>query len=80
MSKQELTPWIDGNVEPVRDGVYERLYDEGKPQLSPAFCLFSKGLWKAWGGSPDRASKEECVSALQHLPWRGLTSPSKEAA
>ena len=35
------TPWFDGSVKPVRDGVYERLYDEGTPSQEVFMCLLS---------------------------------------
>lgn len=69
---KNLTPWYPGDVKPARDGVYQRLYDEGTDVEGPEYCLFKDGIWMTWCKSPEEASEESDDSAFQGLPWRGL--------
>ena len=70
------TPWFDGSLKPVRDGVYERLYDEGTPSQEVFMCRF-QGAWMYPCDTAQEASTENFPSSFQHLKWRGLTKPPK---
>lgn len=67
-----LTPWYSGNIKPVRDGVYQRLYAADHVQ----YCLFKGEKWGLSGSSVEDALEEINVlnsSWYQDLKWRGLS-------
>jgi len=64
----ELTDWISGDLKPVRDGVYQRLYGEGWF----VYCRFSNGAWYEARNSIEHADLERSKSTFTNDPWRGL--------
>jgi hypothetical protein len=68
----KYTPWFDGSVKPVRNGVYQRIYDEGTRNESVEHCKFSRGVWHVCARRAEDAEKHEACSGLQELKWRGL--------
>lgn len=60
----EVTPWFDGELKPVRVGLYERCTDSG-------FVLYS---W--WNGEDWYAGPALKRSLWQNIRWRGLTQQS----
>lgn len=70
MSKKELTPWFDGDVKPVRVGVYQRKVDSGF-----YYCHWDGSIWCFGGGpEPHYAWTYDSPAFNQSLPWRGLAS------
>lgn len=65
MSKKKLTPWFDGDVKPVRPGIYERNYHS-------AF-IEPKDYWdgQKWMLSFNGTTASDIISGIR-LPWRGL--------
>lgn len=88
MSKQKTTPWFDGNVYPVRVGVYQTPDDED--DCNGVYYSYFDGLgFCGQCGSVKRAvEKASTVRLRAHwrksgspvYQWRGLTAPAKEAA
>lgn len=65
-----MSEWIDGNLKPVREGVYLR--DFGK--VGQFYSWWSKvGGWQAPCSTPQSAGTRVHTrrSKLQELPWRG---------
>lgn len=62
------TPWFSGDVEPVRDGIYETKI-AGIP--SSYMRVWSHGLWWYDGGHVF------VVCAIQYRKWRGLAEQPK---
>jgi len=73
-----LTDWISGDLKPVRDGVYQRKYDDGAELEKIHFCKFENGLWFSWGKNIENADAEYVNSVFQNLPWRGFFSNPNE--
>jgi hypothetical protein len=63
----KYTPWFDDSVKPVRDGVYQRLYDTG-----PVYSKLSGGRWYMASSSIKGAAKEDWPSCIHGIKWRGL--------
>jgi hypothetical protein len=82
MSKK-LTPWFPEDVEPVREGVYEKDYGSGPPE----FQTWLDGRWWYGSNTPQKTwckvlrvpdERDQC----RPLPrmWRGLANkPAREA-
>ena len=70
----KYTPWFDGSVKPVRDGVYQRIYDEDTRHETVQHCKFSRGVWRVCARYAEDAEKHDECSGLQELKWRGLTT------
>ena len=73
MSNHKLTPWIDGNIKPVRVGVYQRNYSCGAPYYSK----FDGSFWHCMCSTIETASEALHISVCQDLPWRGLAEQPK---
>jgi hypothetical protein len=68
------TPWIPGNVKPVRVGVYQRHHDN----YDTIFSRWDGEMWYAGLDNVKSANSSTLDSAYQQLPWRGLAQdPSK---
>ena len=79
MSAPKLTPWFPGSVKPVRPGVYEAEWREGKALSGGRYFNYWADSW-CWGDdTPD--SPHRCVmpAALQGevKRWRGLAEEPK---
>jgi hypothetical protein len=61
------TPWFDGEVHPVRIGVYERDH-YGNLEYS----YWSGGGWNFAAKTVGSALLNKVPSRFQDLPWRGL--------
>lgn len=61
------TPWIDGLLQPVREGVYARRAPAG-----PYSC-WDGAAWYADAATPAAAAAQLARSPWQRAPWRGLT-------
>ena len=68
------TPWFDGSIKPVREGVYQRML--GRDFY---WSRFENGEWYAcWALSKfSEAARTRVVSPLQKRSWRGLTKEFK---
>ena len=65
----KLTPWFSGDVKPVREGVYERQYNEDGSQ----YCYWNGKFWGLYATIPKIAVwLQNSSSADQNLPWRGV--------
>lgn len=69
---RKLTPWLNGDLKPIRCGVYQRKYWD-----RIAFCLWDGRMWHISWSTPDRAEKSMLISDIQNQPWRGLASNPK---
>jgi hypothetical protein len=70
-----LTGWIDGGLQPIRPGVYQR--DDGEL----GFSYWSGMRWQGWAPRFDTAtdgSLESSSAVRQELPWRGVAEPTPE--
>lgn len=77
MSKQKKTPWFAPHIKPVREGEYEVC----PCSLSPSFAEDSDAFRLFWDGKKWTKEPSSLQPAyIQNRYWRGLTSPSKEAA
>ena len=65
--KPNLTQWINGRVHPDIPGVYERQFVFG-----PCYSRWTGSQWLTNESYVAVAAKEELVSDLQSLEWRGL--------
>lgn len=65
--KPKLTKWFDGSVKPVRDGVYQRKYNDWS-----VYCKFKNGNWYCAKADAYFAQFTETISDFQNDPWRGL--------
>lgn len=70
-----LSPWLDGAVRPVRDGVYQR-------QQLNGVVVFAKWSGRRWriGVVDDRneaADITQASSVQRAWPWRGRASEAK---
>ena len=65
------TPWFPGHIKPVRDGVYQRLANDGETIYH---SLWRAGVWYAMDKSCDgAASNVGLVSIFQDdRKWRGI--------
>ena len=70
----KYTPWFNGSVKPVRDGVYQRLYYEGTNQEGVVYCEFRGGFWRVQHASVRMAAGEPYKSFMFNVKWRGLTT------
>ena len=78
MKEHETTAWFAPNVKPARNGIYQRLYDEGTNWQSIHFCKYHNGQWFVGSRSP-RTAREETATSPWNLKWRGLAQdPSKQ--
>ena len=68
MKKPKLTKWFDGSVKPVRDGVYQRLYEV----VGETYCKFFEGDWYEGWSSIEMAAECMDKSSYKNDPWRGL--------
>ena len=74
----KLTPWFPGDVNPVREGVYQRLFDEDTEDEAVVFSRFDGVDWFTWADSPDRALVRIAKSPFKHgVKWRGLAEEAK---
>lgn len=74
----DRTEWFSPDVDPAIGGVYERLYDEGEPAESVAFCKHLCGTWFAASLTVDGANESRVPSPLQNLKWRGLAKDPEQ--
>lgn len=73
----KLTPWFDGNVKPVREGVYERIIMLGTLKYS----YFKNGTWYSQAEAKSTAvffSKNNDPSICQQRPRRGVIKSPQE--
>lgn len=74
----QLTQWHKGTEKPVRDGVYERLYDEGQRTEEIYYCRFEHGIWFSMYENKLEAARTTVISAFQdEIKWRGITKDGK---
>ncbi|MEO6895366.1 MAG: hypothetical protein ABI218_01830 [Caldimonas sp.] len=66
----KVTPWLGGDVSPVRAGVYERRAPAGP------YACWDGSRWRADASRPDDASRETNPSRFDRAAWRGLAEPS----
>ena len=71
MKTPKLTPWIDGSINPVRAGVYQRDFSVDSDE-SPYFSKWDGEKWGMGALTPCSAELESAASLFQNLPWRGL--------
>ncbi|MFZ6727389.1 hypothetical protein ACO0K2_18000 [Undibacterium sp. MH2W] len=69
----KLTPWIDGDIKPVRVGVYERNYGSA----GFAYCKWDGKYFFAGKRSIKEADLATSDAFFQNLPWRGLAEKPK---
>lgn len=62
------TNWFSAGQKPEREGVYERDAGNGITH----YARWDGERWLAYHHDADEAAKSATVSAMQHLPWRGL--------
>lgn len=74
MSNPKLTDWIDWDVKPTIDGVYQRDYAEGAVIM---FSKFQDGMWHVHSRTAEIAALCTSTSCYQYLPWRGLAEEPK---
>lgn len=67
----ERTDWFIG-AEPVREGVYERMYVNVTNKVF--YCLYKGGKWYCGMTTPEKAARITLPSLKQEMPWRGLSS------
>lgn len=68
MKEQQLTGWIDGNLTPVRVGLYQRQY-EGVNYYS----YWDGVCWGCFNKEKKHALLVKNLStSLPWLPWRGI--------
>ncbi len=79
---QKLTGWIDGNLAPVRKGVYQRHLGPGRR----VYAYWTGELWRYSATSPESAAEQWAPSNWQpgrrrgnsrYIPWRGLAKEPK---
>ncbi len=66
------TGWLSGEVQPVRKGVYERKFTDGRAGGQPFFCRWNGTWWSLGSFNLKKAAKEFLPSTSQYLPWRGV--------
>lgn len=73
--QMQITQWHKGTDKPVRDGVYQRLYDEiYNPKIF--YCKFAEGKWFNAVDFVFNAANEYGISPFQdEIKWRGVTKP-----
>jgi hypothetical protein len=77
----KTTKWYSGSQQPVREGVYERLYIVGWAEgrnhtFRPFFCYWRTSGWILYAETVMEAhenNRKERFSSSQNLLWRGLT-------
>jgi hypothetical protein len=73
----KLTPWYPGEIKPVREGVYQRLYPYlSKKEGAIVYCYYEDEKWKSAALSAEKASlsqNKEFASLYQNYNWRGLS-------
>lgn len=74
MSK--YTPWFPNDIEPVRDGVYQRKDICG----AIGFQKWTGKYWSFWSISADGADLYTLKSRFQDGQWRGLAKATGEAS
>ena len=67
-----LTDWFEADVQPAREGVFQRRFPAG-----PYSC-WSGDRWYGDSLSPAAAALEQKPSRHQAVPWRGLVSEPSE--
>jgi hypothetical protein len=77
MSKKlKLSPWHDGSVKPVHEGVYQRDYSTSKHPDDATrgiqYCAFKDGKWHIFYDSIIEAKGSFIASSNKNLPWRGV--------
>lgn len=72
-----LTVWHKGTDKPVRDGVYQRLYDEKyRPKIF--YCKFAENRWfMANDFDFDAANENKKTHFQDEIKWRGITKDGK---
>jgi len=75
--KDKTTPWFDGNVKPVRVGVYMRRYHRGGGMEVTLFSFWDGIHWIMGAITPkDAMYKVQHGPAMQQfLCWCGKTEP-----
>lgn len=70
----ELTDWISGDLKPVRDGLYERNFEDLEAHKCFYYSWFINGTWSCGGSGFDVMSINpvQSKSIYQNRPWRGL--------
>lgn len=71
--RPRLSPWIDGNVRPVRVGVYQRrAFDTAR------YARWDGKRWFLASDDRDEAANSLRVSSIQSaLEWRGRAEPTR---
>lgn len=66
------TDWFPGTVKPVREGVYEVVFEDTGVAIR-WYAQFRTGLWRKASPFLLGAAIRYAASPHQNLPWRGLT-------
>lgn len=66
----KVTPWLEGDLKPQREGVYERRSRPG------AYSCWNGKSWNEDAPTPFEAALETRLSHYQGTQWRGLAEPS----
>jgi len=78
---EKLTKWYPGHIKPVREGVYERNYQdkEGKPPCV-LYCFWNGSWWGSFAMNSRTALEHpDAKSPAQDLPWRDLASDPEKS-
>lgn len=75
----EVTDWFDGDVEPVRKGLYQRaVMRRAAPHQVAVYSYWDGQRWSFNGSTPKEAYRDRKFRSLsQFLPWRGLAQEPK---
>lgn len=71
MTAVKPTPWFPGESKPVREGVYQRMYNKNPKDIR--YCSWDGELWRV--GYTDIESSANFRRGFAHeqkLPWRGI--------
>lgn len=64
------TPWFPGEVKPVREGVYQRMYNKNSRDIR--YCFWD-GAWRVGYWDVESADwYRRGFAHDQNLPWRGI--------
>lgn len=67
----KVTPWFDGEIKPVRKGVYQ-LFNGTQTMIG--YQYWDGEYWYEWDVSPEIAAKIKwpAASCFQNDKWRGI--------
>mgnify|MGYP006377351705 CR=1 FL=1 len=74
----KLTPWINGNIKPIRKGVYMLMC--GGHGMNVGYQYWNGSIWGAWNKSAKAAYQKRSLHATQshqYDDWRGLAEKPK---